>query len=46
MANKVKCENCKNIKEWSFDQNVVAFCGVKQAYVKKDDSCDKGKEKK
>ena len=43
---EVKCENCAKIKEWSFSENVVAFCPVVQKYVKQSGSCEKGEEKK
>lgn len=43
---KVTCENCQAVKEWSYKENIVAFCPKAQKYVKKDDSCRKGKERK
>lgn len=47
MAKKetVACKECAKIKEWSFDENVVAFCPVAQKYVKADGSCEKGEKK-
>ena len=42
---KVTCENCAKLKEWSLKENVVAFCPVTQKYVKKEDGCNKGEKK-
>lgn len=39
MASKKKCDGCDAIKEWSFSENIVAFCPKAQKYVKKEDSC-------
>ena len=44
-AKNVKCAECTKIKEWSFSENVVAFCPVVQKYVKAEDGCKKGKKK-
>ena len=41
----VECKDCAKIKEWSFSENVVAFCPVAQKYVKKDEGCEKGEKK-
>ena len=41
-----KCENCLAVKEWSFSENIVAYCPKAQKYVKKDDSCEKAEERK
>ena len=43
---EVKCNECTKIKEWSFNENVVAYCPVVQKYVKADDGCKKGEKKK
>ena len=43
---EVKCNECTKIKEWSFNENVGAFCPVVQKYVKADDGCKKGEKKK
>ena len=45
-AKNVKCSECTKIKEWSFSENVVAFCPVVQKYVKAEDGCKKGDKKK
>ena len=45
-AKNVKCNECTKIKEWSFSENVVAFCPVVQKYVKAEDGCKKGDKKK
>ena len=45
-AKNVKCAECTKIKEWSFSENVVAFCPVAQKYVKAEDGCKKGEKKK
>ena len=46
MADKVKCKECVNVKDWAFQQNVCAFCGVVNKTVKADDTCPKGKKRK
>lgn len=45
-AKNVKCSECTKIKEWSFSENVVAFCPVVQKYVKAENGCKKGEKKK
>lgn len=46
MKKLVKCKDCKAIKDWAFQQNCCAFCGVTCKTVKADDTCPEGKERK
>ena len=46
MAKEISCKECAKIKEWSYKENVVAFCPVVQKYVKAEDGCKKGEKRK